>query len=90
MTTIQQAKIPHIVRIEGISGGEPILAGTRVTVRHVATLYLRGETLSEMADALNITEAQAIHALSYYCDHREEIETLIAEEEAAHTGYVRT
>jgi uncharacterized protein (DUF433 family) len=84
MPTLVKTDHPHIVRLEGVCGGEPIIDGLRVTVRHVATLYLRGETIQEIADALNVTEAQVVHALSYFFDHREEITDLIANEEQAH------
>jgi uncharacterized protein (DUF433 family) len=75
---------PHIVRLEGVCGGEPVVDGLRVTVRHVATLHRRGETVLEIAEALGITEAQVFHALSYFFDHRDEILALIAQEELAH------
>jgi uncharacterized protein (DUF433 family) len=78
---------PHIVRQEGVCGGEPSIDGLRVTVRHVATLHLRGETNLETAEALNLTEAQVFHALSYFFDHREEITALIALEEQAHVQF---
>jgi uncharacterized protein (DUF433 family) len=52
----------------------------RVTVRHVATLYLQGETTQMMAESLNLTEAQVFHALSYFFDHRDQITALIARE----------
>jgi uncharacterized protein (DUF433 family) len=87
MGIIFKTEHPHIVRIEGVCGGEPVIDGLRVTVRHVATLYLRGETLAEIAAALNVTESQTIHALSYYFDHRDEINALIAQEEHAHAGF---
>jgi len=64
---------PHIVRLDGVCGGEPVIDGLRVTVRHVATLHLRGETIPEIGEALGLTEAQVFHALSYFCDHRDEI-----------------
>ncbi|MBI2844697.1 MAG: DUF433 domain-containing protein [Armatimonadetes bacterium] len=86
MATVLRTDHPHIVRIEGVCGGEPIIDGLRVTVRHVAALHLRGETLSEIGDALNITESQVIHALSYYFDHREEIDALIEQEESLCQG----
>ena len=75
---------PHIVHREDVCGGEPLIDGLRVTVRHVATLYLRGEAVGEIADALDLTEAQVIHALSYFFDHRDEIAALIEREEEAH------
>jgi uncharacterized protein (DUF433 family) len=80
---------PHIVRLEGVCGGEPLIDGLRVTVRQVATLHQRGETIPEIAEALGITEAQVYHALSYFSDHRDEILTLIAEEEQAHARFAR-
>ena len=61
----------------------------RVTVRHVAVLHRRGETILEIAEALGITEAQVFHALSYFFDHRDEILALIAEEEQAHAQFRR-
>jgi uncharacterized protein (DUF433 family) len=78
---------PHIVRLDGVCGGEPIIDGLRVTVRHVAVLHRRGETILEIAEALGISEAQVFHALSYFFDHRDEILALITEEEQAHAQF---
>ena len=78
---------PHIVRLEGVCGGEPVVDGLRVTVRHVATLHQRGETTAEIAEALGLTEAQVFHALSYFFDHRDEITALMAQEEQAHDQF---
>ena len=81
---------PHIQRLPNVCGGEPVIDGLRVTVRHVATLHRQGESILEIAEALGITEAQVFHALSYFFDHREEILTLIAQEELAHARFSRT
>jgi uncharacterized protein (DUF433 family) len=89
MSAAIKTEHPHIVRLEGVCGGEPVIDGLRVTVRHVATLHQRGESVAEIAEALNITEAQVFHALSYFFDHRDEIRTLIAEEDRAHERFVR-
>jgi uncharacterized protein (DUF433 family) len=80
---------PHVVRLESVCGGEPVIDGLRVTVRHVVTLHRQGETILEIAEALGITEAQVFHALSYFFDHREEILALIAQEEQAHARFRR-
>ena len=80
---------PHIVRLEGVCGGEPVIDGLHVTVRHVVTLHRPGETIVEIAEALGITEAQVFHALSYFFDHRDEITALIAQEEQAHARFHR-
>ena len=60
-----------------------MIDGLRVGVRHVVTLQQQGETILDIAAALGLTEAQVYHALSYFCDHREEILGLIAREEQA-------
>ena len=87
MTGAVKTEHPHIVRLEGVCGGEPVVDGLRVTVRHVATLHRQGEQLSAIAEALGLTEAQVFHALSYYSDHRDEIDVLIVDEEQAHARF---
>jgi uncharacterized protein (DUF433 family) len=86
MSTSVKTEHPHIVRLEGLCGGEPVIDGLRVAVRHVATLHQAGETITDIAEALGITEAQVFHALSYFSDHRDEILVLISREEKAHVG----
>ena len=80
---------PHIVRLEGVCGGEPVIDSLRMTVRHVVTLHQRGESILGIAEALGISEAQVFHALSYFFDHRDEILALIAQEEQAHARFSR-
>jgi uncharacterized protein (DUF433 family) len=89
MAEADKAEHPHVVRLEGVCGGEPVIDGLRVTVRHVVTLRRHGETTLEIADALGVTEAQVFHALSYFFDHRDEILALIAQEEQAHARFKR-
>ena len=79
----------HIVHIEGVCGGEPVIDGLRVAVRHVVTLHQSGESILDIAEALNITEAQVFHALSYFFDHKSEILALIEQEERAHARFTR-
>jgi uncharacterized protein (DUF433 family) len=80
---------PHIVLLKGLCGGEPVIDGLRVTVRHVATLHQRGEPIPDIAEALGLTEAQVFHALSYFSDHRDEITALIVQEEQAHARFAQ-
>jgi uncharacterized protein (DUF433 family) len=84
MTTGIKTEHPHVVRLPGVCGGEPVVDGLRVTVRHVATLHQEGEPLGAIAETLGLTEAQVFHALSYFFDHQDEINALIAAEEDAH------
>lgn len=67
---------PYVTRLKGVQGGEPILVGTRFPVRSVVEYVLRqGMTPEELVrewDHLSL--AQVHDALSYYYDHRSEIE----------------
>ncbi len=81
---------PHIVRREGVCGGEPVIDGLRVAVRHVVALHRRGDSILDIAETLGITEAQVFHALSYFADHQDEILALIALEEQAHGRFLRS
>ena len=45
MADVVVTEHPHILRIDAVCGGEPVIDGLRVTVRHVATLHRRGETI---------------------------------------------
>lgn len=89
MATDIRTEHPHILKREGVCGGEPIIDGLRVAVRHVAVLYLQGESIPQIADTLNLTEGQVFHGLSYFFDHREEISALIAKEEQAHARFTQ-
>jgi uncharacterized protein (DUF433 family) len=84
-----KAEHPHIVRLQNVCGGEPLIDGLRVTVRHVVTLHQQGEAILDIAEALGITEAQVFHALSYYFDHRDEIQALVLQDEKAHASFSR-
>jgi len=66
MTNAVKTDHPHIIRLPGVCGGEPIVDGLRVTVRQVATLHKRGESIQEIGEDLSLTEAQVYHALSYF------------------------
>ena len=59
MASAVKTEHPHVVRLEGVCGGEPVIDGLRVTVRHVATLHRRGETILEIAEALGISEPRS-------------------------------
>jgi uncharacterized protein (DUF433 family) len=57
-----------------ILSGEPIIVGTRSPVRAIVEMWRLGMSPEEIAVGLpHLTLAQVFAALSYYCDHREEI-----------------
>ena len=67
-----------IVRRADISGGEPVIYGTRITVRHIVERIEAGQTVEDILAALPyINAAQVSRALSYYYDHQDEINLLI-------------
>jgi uncharacterized protein (DUF433 family) len=63
--------------------GEPVIAGTRIRVHDVALWHKGGMTVEEMVEQFSLTPGQAHAALSYYYDHREEIEQIIQDEMAS-------
>jgi uncharacterized protein (DUF433 family) len=76
---------PHIVRIPGVQGGEPIVRGAYKTVRGIVELTRLG-LLPEQIVAEHgppLTLAHVYDALSYYYDHQEEMEQIFARHKAA-------
>jgi uncharacterized protein (DUF433 family) len=64
----------YVVRDAAILSGEPIIAGTRTPVRAIVELYRLGVSPEQIpANLPHLTLAQVFDALSYYSDHRDEI-----------------
>jgi uncharacterized protein (DUF433 family) len=73
---MQRTAYPHIVKVEGVCGGEPTIEGTRIAVRHVVGYYYKaGMSVEEMlAEWEYLTPAQLFSALAYYHDNKVEID----------------
>ena len=70
---------PYVIRVDTILSGEPIIRGTRTPVRAVAEHWKFGDAPEEIARKLpHLHLAQIFDALSYYNDHRDEVERYIA------------
>ncbi len=70
----------YIARDPGICGGEPIIKGTRISVRLIVELENFGKNVDEIVAMYpHITHAQAHDALSYYYDNKEEVDLYIKE-----------
>jgi uncharacterized protein (DUF433 family) len=85
----QRTEHPHVVRVQGV----PTVHGTRLAVRVIAQLYRAGDSVDDILQTYPHLSAAAVHdAISYYLDHRDEIEQEIAahriEAALAHTGAV--
>jgi uncharacterized protein (DUF433 family) len=84
MTTTTYA-IEHIVSTPGVCGGRPRIAGHRIRVQDIVLAYegTGGSwSVERIAEEYEISPAQIHAALSYYYDHREEIERALREEDA--------
>ncbi len=71
---------PYIHKVPGVVGGEPVIKGTRISVRDVVEWWRLGWTLDEMLEAYpHIRLAQMCDALGYFDDHRDEIFAYVEE-----------
>jgi uncharacterized protein (DUF433 family) len=69
---------PHIERQANVLGGEPVIKGTRTPVRAIVEHWKFGDPPDEIARKLpHLRLAHIFDALSYYDDHRDEIERYI-------------
>lgn len=81
---LTQTDHPHIVRVESVCGGRPIVAGTRLSVRTIVERTQLGESPEQIVlDYPPLKLAQVYAALCYYHEHKAEIDAEIyANEEA--------
>ena len=72
---LKKINYPYITQKEGVCGGKPIIAGTRIRVQDIVIEYSQmGLIPDEIVQAHpHLTLAQVHDALSYYYDHAEEI-----------------
>ena len=67
MKTLEQ----HIEITPNISGGNPRIAGHRITVENIVIWHERmGKSADEIATEYDLTLADVHEALAYYSDHR--------------------
>jgi uncharacterized protein (DUF433 family) len=72
----------RIVKDPRVCGGEPTVAGTRVPVSAIVTLWQYYEDRARVLNAYPRLNDQSLDAaLSYYAAHGQEIDDLIAESE---------
>jgi uncharacterized protein (DUF433 family) len=74
-TALKKMSYPHISSHQEIAGGEPVIEGTRITVRCIAGYYQMGMSVDEILTSLSHLKSSQVHsALAYYFDHQEEID----------------
>jgi uncharacterized protein (DUF433 family) len=75
---IEKTEHPHIVKIQGVAGGEPIILGTRIMIRTIIEHYQLGSSIEEILwDFPQLSSAQIHDALAYYHDHKQKMDTLL-------------
>jgi uncharacterized protein (DUF433 family) len=70
----------YIVRSAGVRSGNPIVENTRIAVHDVIGLLQNGETVDTLTvnSFPQLSKSQVYECLSYYEDHRGEIDLLVA------------
>lgn len=72
----------HITVKSDLVGGKPHITGHRITVQNIAIWHERmGKSADEICAEYDLQLSEVYAALSYYFDHREEIDQSIEEGE---------
>ena len=82
---MSQVSIEHITKTPGVCGGRACIAGHRIRVVDIAVLHeKRGLSPAEIVHQYpGISLADVHAALTYFLDHRQEIEEEFRQDEAA-------
>jgi uncharacterized protein (DUF433 family) len=75
---VQSTTYPHIVKIEGVCGGQAIIEGSRIAVWHIVEYYYKlGMSVEDIVMDWNyLTPTQVFSALAYYHDNQAEIDAV--------------
>lgn len=78
---VQENVHPYIVSHKDYCGGSPVIKGTKFPVRSIVNYVLRqGFSPEELVrEFSHLTLAQVYDALSYYYDHKEDIDRELKE-----------
>jgi uncharacterized protein (DUF433 family) len=72
----------------GVLGGEPHIAGKRMSVSFLVELYVHQHmSVDEIVAAFPVTSSEVYAALAYYYDHRDEIDRFLDEWDKAATEH---
>lgn len=72
-----------LVATPGTCGGRLRINGTRITVQRIAVLFKQGLSAEDIEQTYeHLSLAQVYAALAYYLTNREEIDAVLAEEDA--------
>ena len=72
---------PYVIQKKDVCGGKPVIAGTRIPVWAIAGWRSKGYSAERMQRDIypSLGLAEIYDALSYYHDHKEDIDRQLAE-----------
>ena len=78
-------KVGYVVETPGICGGAPRIEGSRIRVSQIVLMTEQGISADEIASSFpHLTLAQIYAALSFYHDHRSQIDREIRDANDEH------
>lgn len=78
----------RVVRVEGLLGGIPVIAGTRIPVETIATYINVGKGIDEIQrDLPQLTRDEIFDALHYYLDHKENMDKSMRKSEQEYLSH---
>lgn len=80
-SVVAQVKHPYVITRKGVCGGNPVIAGTRIPIWGIAGWSRKGYSADRIQREIypSLGLAEIYDALSYYYDHKEEIDRQLAE-----------
>jgi len=81
LSAASQVKHPYVTKRTGVCGGRPVIAGTRIPVWGIAGWSRKGYSAERLQREIypSLGLAEIYDALSYYHDHKEEIDRQVEE-----------
>lgn len=74
-TALKEISYPHLSSCNEIVGGEPVIEGSRITVRCIAGYNQMGMNADEILTSFpHFTLSEVHSALAYYFDHQDDID----------------
>jgi len=76
-----QVKHPYVTKRRGVCGGKPVIVGTRVPIWGIAGWLRKGYSAEKIQQEIypSLGLAEIYDALSYYYDHKEEVDRQLEE-----------
>lgn len=80
----------HIEMTPGVRGGRPRITGRRISVDDVVIMHVYlGQAVEVIAADYELSLGDVYAALAYYYDNKEQIDQLIADDEAVFEAFKR-